>query len=84
MQRELKEGTQNKLEKSEKITCAYMSNQRESLQLLGTNKGKLSVVDSRVSFNNPTVLDFKCMRDSKNFLSELINQFSAVRFVKGE
>ena len=46
-----------------------MSNYRESLQLLGTNKGKLSVIDSRVSFNSPTVLDFTCMRDSKNFLS---------------
>ena len=57
-----------------------MSCQRESLQVLGTNKGKLNLIDSRISFTDPTIMDFKCARDNKNFLSEIINQYSAVNF----
>ena len=57
-----------------------MSCQRESLQVLGTNKGKLNLIDSRISFSDPTIMDFKCARDHKNFLSEIINHYSAVNF----
>jgi len=61
-----------------------MSYQRESLQVLGTNKGRLNVVDSRISFADPNVLDFKCVRDSKNFLSEIINQYSSIKFFEDD
>jgi len=46
-----------------------MSSERESLQVMSTNRGKISVVDSRLSFNTPTVRDFTYARDSKSFLS---------------
>jgi serine/threonine-protein phosphatase 2A regulatory subunit B len=58
-----------------------MHHERESLQVLGTNKGRLSVADSRTSFTNPTVMEFNNVRDSSNFLSEIINQYSSVLFL---
>lgn len=44
------------IEKNEKITCASLHPHHESLFSHGTNRGRLSIVDSRVSIACPKIL----------------------------
>ena len=51
--------TTSKEEKSERITCAQMHPERDSLFLYGTNKGQLRLEDIRVSRSSPQTLTFR-------------------------
>jgi hypothetical protein len=60
-----------------------MHPQCDDLFIYGTNKGLLGLNDLRTSITNCNSISFQSKHDDSNFLSEIINKYSAVLFVEG-
>lgn len=68
-------------EKNDHITCAHLHPNNESLFAFGTNRGQLSIVDSRVSISSPNTLSFACEKVENHFASEIIKQYTSTCFL---
>jgi hypothetical protein len=69
------------LSTGEKITCSHMHPRSESLLTYGTSKGRLNLLDSRVSVTNPSMLNFRVDRSEGNYIDDIIRQYTGVRFL---
>ena len=48
---------------------------------VGTNKGNLSLVDTRVSFSCPHILHFACSQSEGSYIQEQVKQYTSVHFL---